>query len=100
MSYRSLIAAVLGLNLFVGSALALTPPATSKAINAKIPAAPGSAIFVNVKRIFSLYGDLITSTPQWQKVTAEIQKGMPDPSKDLDEVAIALDLVHASSSNA
>lgn len=99
--YRTMITAVLSLNLVMGSAFAVSlhPDTFKQTVDKKIPAAPGSAVFVNVKRIFSLYGDLITSSPQWESIAKQIEQGCPDPSKDLDEVAVALDLTKASQEN-
>jgi hypothetical protein len=96
--YRTMISALVGLNLILGSASAVSlhPDTFKQTVDKKIPAAPGSAIFVNVKRIFGLYGDLITKSPQWESVAKQIEQGCPDPSKDLDEVAVSLDLAQAN----
>lgn len=100
--YRTMISAVVSLNLLMGSAFAVSlhPDTFKQTVDKKIPAAPGSAVFVNVKRIFGLYGDLITKSPQWESIAQQIEQGCPDPSKDLDEVAISLDLTKASQDSA
>lgn len=103
MFSRTIATSLLALQLGLTSAYAVLPTVTTPAPTAKptmsqmLPAAPGSAIFVNVKRIFALYGDLIQNAPQYAEVKKAIEQGLPDPAKDIDEVGVSLDILKASS---
>ncbi len=98
---RTSLLSILALPLCVGAALAARPlPAkpvkpAAPALEQVLPAAPGSAVFVNVKRIFKLYGELITKAPQYAEVAKYVAEGMPDPAKDIDAVGISVDLFKA-----
>lgn len=101
MLKRSLVSFVVGLNLVLSPAMAVTPTAApaKKSIDQKIPGSQPGAAFVNVKRIFALYGDLIKKQSYYEKVTEAVADGCPDPSKDIDEVAFGLDLTKVTESN-
>lgn len=100
---RTTLLSILALPLCLGSAVAAQKPSVAKApkpaMEQMLPAAPGSAVFVNVHRIFKLYGELITKSPQYADVAKYVKQGMPDPAKDIDEVGISVDLFKAGTSH-
>lgn len=100
---RTTLLSILVLPIALGSAFAARPVPAPKpakpAMTEMLPAAPGSAVFVNVKRIFKLYGELITKQPQYEQVAKYVKEGMPDPAKDLDEVGISVDLFKAGTTH-
>lgn len=97
-----ILTTLLAVNLSLGTAFALNPKPAAPATPAKptmaqmLPATPASAIFVNVGRIFKIYGDLIQAQPQYAEVKKLVEQGLPDPAKDIDEVGVSLDLLKAS----
>lgn len=101
MLKRSLVSFVVGLNLLLSPAMAVTPTAApaKKSIDQKLPGSAPGAAFLNVKRVFSLYGDLIQKQSYYEEVRKAIAQGCPDPAKDIDEVAFGLDLTKVTESN-
>lgn len=101
MLKRSLVSFVVGLNLVLSPAMAVTPNAApaKKSIDQKLPGSAPGAAFVNVKRIFSIYGELIQKQSYYEEVRKAVSQGCPDPAKDVDELGFSLDLTKVSSSN-
>lgn len=105
MLNRTMVASILALQLAAGLALAAkakpaaAPKPARPGMEQMLPASAGSAVFVNVKRIFKLYGPLIEKAPQYAEVKKLIAQGLPDPAKDIDEVGLSIDLLKASSSH-
>ena len=101
MSKLTAITSALVLALNVLPAFALTPVAapTTK-IEAQVPGTTTGAAFINVRRIFALYGDLIRQAPQYSQVEKAIAAGFPDPAKDLDQVGVVSNIDNFANSAA
>lgn len=89
--------------LLIGSLLgsttrahALTPPVESPApliVNLVPGTEPVNAgVFVNVRRVFDLYGHLIQKLPQFGFIEQLIAAGFPDPRTDIGEIGLVSDL--------
>src|SRR5258708_1364384 len=72
-------------------------PAAAK-IEALVPGTTTGAALLNVRRIFQLYGDLITHAPQYSQFEKAIAAGFPDPAKDIDQVGLVSNIDHFSES--
>jgi hypothetical protein len=55
-------------------------------------------VFLNVKRVFELYGDLIHQTSGYTQFERYIAAGFPDPAKDLDKIGLVTNLENLSKS--
>jgi len=69
----------------------------SKAKASVVDLVPGAAPitaggFLNVRRLFDLYGDLITGLPQWSQVEQLIAAGFPNLATDVGEVGVVTNL--------
>lgn len=102
-----LTAITLALALHVAPSFALTPvapvaaPAEATArIETQVPGTTTGAAFINVRRIFALYGDLITQTPQYSQVEAAVAAGFPNPAKDLDQIGVVSNIDNFAESSA
>ena len=106
-----LTAGVLALALNVAPIFALAPatraeapievPAAAQArIETLVPGTTTGAAFLNVKRIFALYGDLITHAPQYSQVEQAIAAGFPDPANDLDQIGVTSNIENFANSSA
>jgi hypothetical protein len=114
------ISSLLAIALGVGPALAIDPtpapapvpapapapqpgpapaPAAAPRIETLVPATTSGAAFVNVKRIFALYGDLIRRSPQYGAIEQYIAAGFPDPARDLDQIGISSDIENFAESS-
>ena len=99
--------AVIALNLVPAFALerAATQPAPAPApapaaskIEAMVPGTTTGAAFLNVRRVFALYGDLIKKAPQYSQIEKAIAAGFPDPAKDIDQVGLVSNIDHFTES--
>lgn len=108
MSRLTAITSVLALALNVVPMFALTPVAATDAaaaeaaarIETQVPGTTTGAAFLNVRRIFALYGDLIKQTPQYSQVEQAIAAGFPDPAKDLDQIGLVSNIENFANSSA
>jgi hypothetical protein len=66
-------------------------PSPAPRIENLAPAQPSAVVFVNVRRIFAFYGDLINKVPQYNSFRRRAE-GLPDPAKDIDQVVLTSDL--------
>lgn len=88
-----IIPSVLALALTITPALALdrtpaTPPQTTAKIETLVPGTTTGAAFLNVRRVFALYGDLIRQTPQYSEFEKFIAAGFPNPATDVDQIGL------------
>jgi hypothetical protein len=81
------------------AALEPTPepsPVPRTKIEQMLPASGAAAGFLNVRRVFALYGDLIQQSHYYGQLEQLLQAGFPDPSKDLDQLGAVADLTKDS----
>lgn len=92
------LTAILTLTLAAGPVLSLDrnapgrAPASQAQIENQVPANTAGAFFLNVRRLFKLYGDLIEQHPSYSQIGQAIAAGFPDPAKDLDQIGIVVPL--------
>lgn len=89
-------------SLLIGSTLgsasqAFTLPRAESPAPLIVNLVPGTApvnagVFVNVRRIFDLYGHLIQKLPQFSFIEQLIAAGFPDPRTDIQEIGLVSDL--------
>lgn len=79
---------------------AAAPVATAARIETQVPGTTTGAAFINVRRIFSLYGDLIQKVPQYSQVEQAVAAGFPNPAKDLDQVGMVSNIENFAQSSA
>jgi hypothetical protein len=100
-----MITSLLALALTMTPAFALDrTPATAPVeaatrIETQVPATTTGAVFVNVSRIFKLYGDLIKKTPQYTEFEKYIAAGFPNPETDLDQIGLVSNIENFANSS-
>lgn len=95
-SVKNMMMVALVATTFGAPALALDPPPLSPT-RSIVKLVPGTSpvnagAFLNVRRIFDLYGHLIQKLPQFGMIEQLIAAGFPDPRTDIDEVGLVSDL--------
>jgi hypothetical protein len=99
----TVISTILAIFVTASQALAIQPaaaanrgeasPAPAGGIESKLSGDFSAGAFVNVKRLFALYGDLIQKQASYKEFVAKhVALGCPDPAKDVGEVGVVANI--------